>query len=115
MFCNLGGRRFIERDISAGKSHKGQFMLSQKLLEFRRLELCNSIGAKLYAGEADRGNIVDRLTLIIAPRHGGISETNSGQPTREAKGRQSLHSPDCTETSKKSATRRFKAHREWFP
>src|ERR1700733_11767969 len=77
VFCDLLCRWLIQRDIAARKSHESQFVLGQKIFELCWLEIRDSVGSELYAGKADRGNIVNRLTLFVAPRHGRVAEANT--------------------------------------
>ena len=79
MFCDLLCLLLIKRDFAAGKSHKGELVLGQKLLELCGFEICHGIGPKLYAAKTNRRNIVNRLPLFVAPGDSGVAEADARQ------------------------------------
>ncbi len=86
MFRDLFGLWPIKGDIATGKGHKGELVLGQELFQFCGFEICDGIGTKLNPGKSDRGDIVDRLPLIAAPGHGGVTKANarvSDRPQRK--------------------------------
>jgi hypothetical protein len=76
MLGDLIIRRRIERDFSAGERDEGELMLGEQILQFRRLELRHGVSTELNAGKPCGCYVVDGLPLILAPRHGGVTEAN---------------------------------------
>src|ERR1700729_3076847 len=115
MFCDLVCLGLIERDLTARQRDKGEFVLSQKLLEFGGLEVCDRVRPKLNARISSGGNIVHRLALFVAPGNGSIAETDAGQAAYRRKRRQSRHSTGCTKTNEKGSTRGVQIHKGTVP
>ena len=105
MFCDLFRLWPIKGDVPAGKGHKGELVLGQELFQLWGFEICDSIGAKLNPGKTDRGDIVDRLALIVAPGHGSVAKANGvcaiGRSCERGKGR---HGHGGTNASKKGTS-----------